>query len=78
MDNSNSCIIKVYKIIVTSFSFFVSTSIDPIFMDLVLPFNWEENELKGMSHEMLALLEEYAPFSKTSIVASIVWFAHMP
>jgi hypothetical protein len=31
-----------------------------------------------MSHEMLALLEEYAPFSKTSIVASIVWFAHMP
>jgi hypothetical protein len=31
-----------------------------------------------MSHEMLALLEEYAPFSTTSIVASIVWFAHMP
>jgi hypothetical protein len=46
-------------------------------MDLVLPFNLEENEFKGMSHEMLALLKEYIHFSTTSIVASIASFAHI-
>jgi hypothetical protein len=46
-------------------------------MDLVLPFNLKENEFKGMSHEMLALLKEYVHFSTTSIVVSIASFAHI-
>jgi hypothetical protein len=47
IDSPHSYITKVHLIISTS-SFVVSTPLSPIFFNLVFPFKWSKNELKGM------------------------------
>ncbi len=77
MDNPHSCMFKVHLINTTSFSF-VSTSLSPIFLDLVFLFKWSKNELQKMFHDTLAFLKEHLPLSTSSITTSNCSFIHMP
>jgi len=76
MDNMYFCIAKVHLITWTSSSI-VSTPPNPIFLNLVFPWRWLENEFKGMFHVFLALLNECVPLSTTSIVISNASFVHI-
>ncbi len=67
MDNPHSCIARVHLITLAP-SFAMSTPLGPIFLDLVFPFKWLENELKIMFHVLLALLNECIHSSTTCIV----------
>jgi len=77
MDGPHSWIDNVH-VITIAFSSFVSTTLGPIFLDLVFPFRWLVKELIGMFHDLLAFFMECVPFSITSIIVFNTSSVHMP
>ncbi len=62
MEGPHSYIFKTHVIIVSSYSF-INTHGGPIFLHLVFPYRWSENEVTNMSQNLLALRKEVIPFS---------------
>ncbi len=67
MDSPHFYIANVHLMILTP-SFYVSTPLGLIFLDLVFPFKWLEIEFKIMFHILLALFKECVIFSITSLL----------
>jgi len=59
-------------------SSFVSTHVDPSFLNVVLPYKWLNNEVKGMFQCIVAFLDEIIPPSIASMASSSVSLVHLP
>jgi len=65
MESPHSYIFKTHVIIASSY-YFVNTHGGPIFLHLLFPYRWSENEVTNMPQNLLALRKEVILFSTTS------------
>jgi len=65
MESPHSYILKTHVIIASSY-YFVNTHGGPIFLLLVFPYRWLENEVTNMYQNLLAPHKKVIPFSTTS------------
>jgi hypothetical protein len=52
--------------------------VSPIFLNLISPYRWLENEVKKMFHDVLAFIKKHVHLSITFIVAFNISIIHMP
>jgi len=76
INNPTSYIDKTQATTTWSFST-VSTPTSPSFLDLIFPYKWSNNEVRGMFHYLLAFLNEVVPFSIASMASSNASLVHL-
>ncbi len=72
----NYCMFKTQMTIVAS-SYSISTPWGPIFLILIIPLRWFENEVNGMFQYLAAFCKEVCPLSTMSIAFSRCWPIHL-
>jgi len=77
MENPHSYILKTYATIVSSSSS-INTLGGPIFLLVVFPYKWSNNEVMGMPHNLLTPHKEVMLLSIASTVASNDSLNHLP
>jgi hypothetical protein len=77
MESPHSYILKSHAIIASSSSF-VNTPGGPIFLLLVFPYRWLENEVMNMPQNLLAHHKEIILLSTTFRATSNDSFEHLP
>jgi len=75
-DSPNSYIAKTQTTIAW-ISSYVSTPTSPHFLNVVLPYKWLDNEIRGMLQCLLAFLNEIIPPSITSMASSGASLIHL-
>jgi hypothetical protein len=75
-DSLAACMFETQMTIIIS-SYFASTFWGPIFLLLVLPLRWFENEVSGMFQYLTAFNKEMCPFSIVTMASSRSWSIHL-